>query len=134
MNRTKINYGDLNARAKENYNAAKLCALLADYGYTCMRLSDDWQYADLIAIGIEGDHLAIQLKARPGVFTKYVGKNLLMGFPIRGEWYLIDHDELCQRFEEAIPNFRNTKSWAEGHYRLPAPNKKIIAALQPYKL
>ncbi len=37
-----IQYADLNSRQKENYNFQKLSAVLADYGYVTMRLSDDW--------------------------------------------------------------------------------------------
>lgn len=39
MNRTSVKYSDLNARAKENYNAAQLGASLAHYGYFAMKLS-----------------------------------------------------------------------------------------------
>ena len=38
MNREKIDYTQLNARAQENFLYAKLSAQLADYGYTCLRL------------------------------------------------------------------------------------------------
>lgn len=50
MNREKIDYTQLNARAQENFLYAKLSAQLADYGYTCLRLSDDYNGADLIAL------------------------------------------------------------------------------------
>lgn len=47
----KISYSDdLNARQKENFNFQKVSAVLADYGYVTMRLSDDWQGADFIAL------------------------------------------------------------------------------------
>ena len=52
---TRIQYKQLNARQKENYNYQKLAAILADYGFVTMRLSSDWQGADLIAQHIDGE-------------------------------------------------------------------------------
>ena len=45
----KIHYKDLNSRQKENYNFQKVAGELADYGFNCLRLTDDWQGADFIA-------------------------------------------------------------------------------------
>ena len=36
MTFTKINYNELNARAKEMYNFQKVSAVLADYGFATM--------------------------------------------------------------------------------------------------
>ena len=51
---TRIRYADLNARQKENYNFQKVSAVLADFGFTTLRLTDDWQGADFIAQHIDG--------------------------------------------------------------------------------
>ena len=53
MRLQKITYADLNSRQRENYNFQKVSALFADYGFTTMRLSDDWQGADFIAQHID---------------------------------------------------------------------------------
>ncbi len=45
---TKIRYDDLNARQQENYNFHKAACVLAEYGYNCIRLSDDWEGADFL--------------------------------------------------------------------------------------
>ena len=37
----QINYSDLNSRQRENYNFQKLSAVLADFGFATLRLSDD---------------------------------------------------------------------------------------------
>ena len=50
---TRIKYMDLNARQKENFNYQKVSAILADYGFVTLRLSDDWQSADFIVQHIE---------------------------------------------------------------------------------
>jgi hypothetical protein len=55
LNLKLIRYGSLKPRQQENYNYQKLSALLADYGFVTMRLSDDWKGADMIAQHIDGD-------------------------------------------------------------------------------
>lgn len=54
MQLKKIAYTRLHARQKENFNYQKLSAVLADYGFVTLRLSDDWQGADFIAQHIDG--------------------------------------------------------------------------------
>ena len=58
----KINYNDLNSKQKENYNYHKVASALADYGYDSMRLNNDWQGADFIAVK-DDEMLKIQLIA-----------------------------------------------------------------------
>jgi hypothetical protein len=71
MELKKISYHNLNSKQKENYNFHKVAAALADYGYNSLRLNDDLQGADFIAVN--GDNmLKVQLKGR---FT--VDKNSL---------------------------------------------------------
>ena len=55
MNLKKIKYNELNPRQKENYNFHKVASALAEYGYNSMRLNDDWQGADFIAV--KGDDM-----------------------------------------------------------------------------
>ena len=50
-----VAYGDLNSRQKENYNFQKVAARMADFGFNCLRLTDDWQGADFIACHIDGE-------------------------------------------------------------------------------
>jgi len=54
MKLNKIDYDDLNARAKEMYNFQKVSSKLADYGFTTMWLNNDWQGADFIAVPVDG--------------------------------------------------------------------------------
>ena len=52
---------------------------MADYGYNSLRLNDDWQGADFIAVN--GDNmLKVQLKGRFTVDKKYIGKSILIAF------------------------------------------------------
>ena len=81
MKLTKINYSDLNSKAKEMYNFHKVSAKLADYGYTCMWLTNDWQGADFIAVHIDGvTDLKVQLKGRISFAKKYIGKEIYICF------------------------------------------------------
>ena len=71
---SKINYDELNSRQKEIYNFQKVASQLADYGFNCIKLSDDWQGADFLAYHKDGDQtLKVQLKSGMGIYTKYVG-------------------------------------------------------------
>ena len=51
----KIDPRRLNARQKENYHFQKISGLLADYGFTTIRLSDDWKGADFLAQNMDGE-------------------------------------------------------------------------------
>tara|TARA_Y100000385_G_scaffold273944_1_gene316450 strand:+ start:108 stop:320 length:213 start_codon:yes stop_codon:yes gene_type:complete len=62
-NFTKIKYSQLNSKQKENYNFHKVASALADYGYDSMRLNNDWQGADFIAVKND-EMLKVQLKGR----------------------------------------------------------------------
>src|SRR6266404_9090347 len=94
---TRIQYENLNARQNENYNFQKVSAVLAEYGFVTLRLSDDWQGADFIAQHIDGEtFLKVQLKGRLTFDRRYEGKNLYVAFAHRGSWYLYPHDELLQ--------------------------------------
>ena len=78
MKLIKVNYNKLNSKQKENYNFHKVAAALAEYGYNSMRLNDDWQGADFIAVN--GDEmLKIQLKGRFTIRKALFFRVLLMG-------------------------------------------------------
>ena len=71
MDLSKVTYENLNAKQKENFNYHKVAAALADYGYDSMRLNNDWQGADFIAVKND-EMLKVQLKGR---FTSQI-KNI----------------------------------------------------------
>ena len=69
---SRVRYADLNARQKENYNFQKVSAVLADFGFSTLRLTDDWQGADFIAQHVDGEtFLKVQLKGRLTFGKKY---------------------------------------------------------------
>ena len=114
MKLDKINYSDLNARQKENYNYHKVAAALSEYGYDCMRLNNDWQGADFIAVHNDGEsYYKIQLKGRVTFDKKYMGKEVWIAFVDRktNNVCIYDHDHLLSKQPE---NMFKTKSWQEG--------------------
>ena len=107
MDLKKINYDKLNARQKENYNYHKVAAALADYGYDCMRLNNDWQGADFIAVKGD-DMLKVQLKSRFTVDKKYLGKDIYIAFREDENIFLFDHDEAVEMWKHKLVN---RKAW-----------------------
>ena len=84
----KINYRKLNSRQKENYNYQKISSILADYGYSTIRLSDDWQSADFIAQHYKDRvFLKVQLKGRLGIDKKYMQKGIWICFRAKNKKY-----------------------------------------------
>jgi hypothetical protein len=131
----KINYRDLNSRQKENYNFQKLSAVLAEYGYVTLRLSDDWQGADFIAQHIDGrTFIKVQLKSRPVFAKKYEGKDLFIGYFDGQSWYLYPHDEVLEKLL-ATSTVSETVSWSErGGYSWKSAPKQLRDLLEPHKL
>ena len=66
LNLRRIDYALLNARQKENFNFQKLSAVLADFGFVTMRLTDDWGGADFIAQHTDGETFLRVQPAIPG--------------------------------------------------------------------
>ncbi|MGI0148266.1 MAG: hypothetical protein ACREDF_01870 [Thermoplasmata archaeon] len=95
MQLRRVRYSSLNARQKENFNFQKISAVLADYGFVTLRLSDDWQGADFIAQHTDGaTFVRVQLKGRLTFEAKYRGKDLWVAFADGERWYLYPHDDL----------------------------------------
>lgn len=131
----EISYERLNARQQENYNMLKLGAVIADYGFDLIRLSDDWQGADCIANHIDGStFLKVQLKGRLTIDKKYLEKDLYIAFRNGRDWYLYPHDELIEKLFDADIAL-HTNSWIEkGHYSWPSLSTKIENIIAPYIL
>ena len=129
----KIEYSDLNSKQKEIYNFQKLAAILADYGFNCIKLADDWLGADFLAYHKDGtDTLQVQLKGRLTIDKKYMHKNLHIAFPFKDSWCLIPHDELVT-LVKSNTNWLNTSSWLEkGNYHSISLNSDLLNAVQQY--
>ena len=108
-NFTKIKYSQLNSKQKENYNFHKVASALADYGYDSMRLNNDWQGADFIAVKND-EMLKIQLKGRFTVDEKYIDKSILIAFIENDIVKIYDHDEAVNMLPD---NILDCSSWSE---------------------
>ncbi len=132
----QIEYKDLNSKQKERYNFQKLAGILADYGFSSIKLDDDWQGADFIANHIDGEtFLKVQLKGRLTFDKKYEGKNIFIAFRYENEWYLFEHDELLKN--SLFVKMKNSLSWkaeGKGTYSWKSLNTKILQLLEQYKL
>ena len=135
MKLERIQYSELNAKQKEVFNFQKVAGELADYGFNCIKLSDDWQGADFLAYHKDGSNtLKVQLKSRPFIAKKYIGKELYMAFPIRGYWYLIEHERLLDIVGETT-SWLESSSWQEnGVYSSKSPSTALLEALRPWQL
>jgi hypothetical protein len=130
----RVNYSDLNSRQQENFNFQKVAAHLADFGYNCLRLSDDWNGADFIACHVDGiQFLKIQLKGRLTFQQSYRKKDLHIAFHREGIWYVYPHDELLSKFL-ALKKLEGTRSWEKqnGGYSWGKLSKEIEELLKPY--
>lgn len=139
MTLSQIDYTTLNARQKENYNFQKVSAILADYGFSTVRLTDDWQGADFVAQNMKGNEfLKIQLKTRIIIAKKYENKGLWICFKVRHDkehedWYLVNHDALMNLAltkykpdsERGVKNSRSWNNEKKGTYSWPKPGKEL---------
>jgi hypothetical protein len=131
----KIKYSDLKGKSKQQeiYNFQKVSAIFADFGYTTIKLSNDWMGADFIAIAFEGEeYLKVQLKGRLSLSSKYQDKDIYICFPERrnGEndkWYLYPHDEVLKKIPQAIAYIK--KHGGDWHSRMTKEQKEM---LRPY--
>ena len=132
MKLEKINYSELNRKAQETYNFHKAASILADYGYNCIWLTNDWNGADFIAVHIDGiSDFKVQLKGGIAFAKKYTNKNLYIGFMEQNELYLYPHDEILDQVESVISD----KKWLEkGTYFQTKITKRFREILEPYKI
>ena len=133
-----VPYTSLNSRGKENRNFAKVSAVLCDYGFATVRLSDDYRGADFLAIHPDGTILRCQLKGRISIAKKYLeAEDLWIVFPApnRNEgdaFYVVPHDVLVAIIGETTPALESAFWKDSGSWSTARPSKKILDALAPF--
>ena len=132
----RVAYANLNARQQENYNYQKIAARLADYGFNSIRLTDDWQGADFIAVHIDGEtFLKVQLKGRLVIDRKYEGKGIHVAFLHGDDLYLYDHDALVGFMEANDKIGLESVTWHQKGFRSwPSPPSWAIAYLNEFRI
>lgn len=133
---TKIDFNSLNTRQKENYNFHKVAAKLAEYGYHSMRLSDDWEGADFIALHVDGlTIIRVQLKGRGITFAKkYIGKNIHIAFRNGEDYYLYPHDALLEILEHRFAKSRNWIVEGKKFWNWRKVNNDLLELIEQYRL
>ena len=137
MELSRVKYKDLNSKQKEIYNFQKVAGLLADYGYNCIKLTDDWQGADFLAYHKDGNQtLKVQLKARCTVDQKYLGRDIYIAFPCDGEWYLIPHDVLAKIAGDYWPRIRRMydSDKKQRPYSNRKPSREMLERLEKFRI
>jgi hypothetical protein len=131
----RVAYRALDPRQQEAFNFQKVSAVLADYGFTTIRLTTDWRGADFIAQHFDGTtFLKVQLKGRCTLDKKYIDRDLHVCFPAGDQWFLYPHDELLLKVL-AETGIGETDSWKkQGGYSFPKLSQKLRAILGPYRL
>ena len=118
----KVYYKNLKPRQKENYNFQKMASKLAEYGFNCLWLNDDYEGADFIALHIDRETiLKVQLKGRLEINRKYCNKDIHVAFRHKDNDYIYAHDGfLIHAYNNS--SIENTQSWKEkGLYNWPNP-------------
>jgi hypothetical protein len=124
----------LTSRQKEAYHFQKISAVLADYGFQTIRLTDDWCGADFIAQHLDGSFLKVQLKGRLTVNKKYEGKDLWICFPNQDTWYIYPHDKILDLLlkKKANPIINTYRKL--GVYHFPSLTTELLVFLSNYRL
>ena len=130
-----VPYAALNGRQQENDNFHKVAARLADFGFTSMRVTDDFEGADFIALHVDGETmLRVQIKGRLTLDRKYIGRGVHVVFRLDDRVFLYPHDEMVERVE-ASGRMVGTASWdVKGSYHWPRPPAWAMAMLEDYGL
>lgn len=131
----KVHYRKLKPRQKELFNFQKIAATLADYGFNCIKLADDWLGADFLAYHMNGTTtLKVQLKSRITIARKYCDKDIWVAFPFKGHWYLIKHDRLLTKVEKHT-RWLKSSAWKTGHlFHSESINKGLLKSLAEDRL
>ena len=135
MKLRKIKYDTLNVRQKEAYNYQKVSAILADYGYTTIKLDDDWKPADFIALYKNGKHYSVRLKTMLTFNKKYINKDVYVCFRDGEKWYLYPHNKLLQGFKKRYIKMFVSDAWVyRGICKFPKLTKAHSLLLKNYKI
>ena len=134
----RVPYDSLKPRQKENYNFVKIAAQFADYGFNCIRLSDDWQGADCIACHVDNEtFLKVQLKGRLTLDKKYCKKDIFIAFISGNDCYVYPHDDFLNYFEVRgnLGKRGRTERWDKhGARSWPSPPRWAKEWLAAYRI
>lgn len=130
-----VPYAQLKPKQKELFNFQKVASTLADYGFNCIKLADDWEGADFLAYHVNGTTtLKVQLKSRLTINRKYHAKDIWIAFPHKDSWYLIEHFRLVEKVGKHT-NWLASSSWKDMHgYSSKSINPYLLDSLAEDRL
>jgi hypothetical protein len=129
-----------NSMLIEAANRAEATAILIRAEYRVYRPEADVDAGDLVVCTPKPKKRllhAVQLKGRPHVERRHLGKDLFMlfpdpqGVPLCRAWYLIPHDELYSRLKT---RHGHTGSWRKGVWNARRLSAALRQFLEPYRL
>jgi hypothetical protein len=84
----------LSSDAIEVVNRNVLVTVALNQGYNAFLPVYDNGIDLILHNAATGDTKLVQLKGRWTIDKKYIGRNIWIAFPDRGEWYVAPHDEM----------------------------------------
>lgn len=119
----------LSSEAIEVINRNALVTVAMKKGYNAYLPVYDHGIDLILHSEATGDTKLIQLKGRWTIDKKYLGRNIWIAFPDRGEWYVAPHDELVRMGERHT----GSESWRRGSYSKGVLSKADREELAPYR-
>jgi hypothetical protein len=105
------------SKLTETYNFHKAAAVLAEYGFDCVRVVNDWRGADFLAYQANrGITLPVQLKTCLVIDKRYFDyPELYICFPLdgTGNWYLLKHRRLYEIIKVVEPKWLESNKWTK---------------------
>ena len=128
----RIKPNELTPRQRKTWKFHKLASRLADYGFSCIRLSDGWQGADFIACHIDSSFFKVRLETRLHIERRYSAKELFIAFSENNRWYIYPHDQLRDELLD-MGYMSGTLSWEDrGIYNWPGLTQRLAEHMEKY--
>jgi hypothetical protein len=119
----------LTSDAIEVVNRNALVTVALNQGYNAYLPAYDNGIDLILHNEATGDTKLVQLKGRWTIDTKYIGRNIWIAFPDRGDWFVAPHDRMVALGERHT----RTASWERGTYSKSPPSKTDRAELAEYR-
>lgn len=89
---------------------------------------------DVCRVQVDGETLKVVQPGRLRIMREWQGRDVWVNFPVRGRWYLVQHDELLRIVAERAP-YLDSNSWkCHGAYSTGHPSEHLMAGLVGYQV
>ena len=84
-------------------------------------------------VRVGGRALKVVKPGRLRIMRQWIGRDVWVNFPVRGVWYLVEHDELVRAVGETAP-YLESMSWkARGAYSTGGPSRRVTERLARWR-